>query len=297
MRQLKGIFIPIITPFENGHFAPSRLTQNLESWNQSAAAGYVVFGSTGEAPLLQETEKLEILRVARQAVGEGKLLIAGTGLESTEATVVFTMRVAELGADAALVLSPSFYQASLSPEAIRRHYVAIAEASPIPVLIYNVPKFTHLNLPLEVIAELSHHPKIAGVKDSAGNLTQLLELRERSNADFQILIGSDAIFFAGLAHHFNGAVLAIANLVPRECVALLHAVEAGEWDDARALAHRLFLIGRILSRYGVPGLKAALDELGYWGGIPRPPLLPVDDASREQIRNTLAQANLLSVPA
>ena len=292
--DLQGIFPPIPTPFENGHCAPHRLEENLAKWNDTGLSGYLVLGSNGEAPLLSEAEKLELVRVARQAIPAEKILLIGSGLESTDATSVLTYRLADLGADAALVLTPSFYRDQLTPEAMRRHFEAIAEASPIPILIYNVPKFTGVNLSIEAVVNLAQHANIIGMKDSSGNLGQLIELREKLPSNFQLLIGTDSVFFGGLAHGLRGAILAIANVAPRECVELFNAVEDEKWDVAQALANRIAPVGRaVASRFGVPGLKTALDEIGYFGGEPRPPLLSVSEKVREEIRLILQKAGLL----
>jgi 4-hydroxy-2-oxoglutarate aldolase len=292
--DLQGIFPPVPTPFENGHCAPHRLEKNLARWNDTGLSGYVVLGSNGEAPMLSEAEKLELVRVARAAIPAGKILLVGSGLEATDKTAVLTYRLAELGAEAALVLTPSYYRDLLTPEALRRHFEAVAEASPIPILLYNVPKFTGVNLPVEVIVKLAQHPNIIGMKDSSGQLGQLVELREKLPSSFQILIGTDSVFLGGLAHGLRGAILALANVAPRECVELFNAIEDEKWDVAQALANRIAPIGRaVTTRHGVPGLKAALDELGYFGGEPRPPLLPVSETVRQEIRLTLEKAGLI----
>jgi 4-hydroxy-2-oxoglutarate aldolase len=292
--DLQGIFSPIPTPFEDGRCAPHRLEENLARWNDTGLSGYLVLGSTGEAPLLSEAEKLELVRVARAAIPAGKILLAGSGLESTDATSVLTYRLADLGADAALVLTPSYYRDLLAPEAMRRHFETVAEAAPIPILIYNVPRFTGVNLPVEVVLNLAQHPNIIGMKDSSGQLDQLVELREKVPAHFQLIIGNDAVFLGGLAHGVRSAILAVANVAPRECVELFNAVEDERWDVAQALANRIAPFGRaVAGRFGVPGLKAALDELGYFGGNPRPPLLPVSEKVRDEIRLVLQQAGLL----
>jgi len=292
--DLQGIFPPIPTPFENGHSAPSRLEENIAKWNDTGLSGYLVLGSNGEAPMLSEAEKMELVRVARQAIPAGKILLVGSGLESTDATSVLTYRLADLGADAALVLTPSYYRDLITPDALRRHFEAIAEASPVPILIYNVPKFTGVNVTVDVVVNLSQHTNIIGMKDSGGNLGQLIELREKLPSTFQLLIGTDSVLLGGLAHGLRGAILALANVAPRECVELFNAVEDEKWDVAQALANRLAPIGRaVTTRFGVPGLKAALDELGYFGGEPRPPLLPVTEKMREEIRLILQKAALL----
>jgi 4-hydroxy-2-oxoglutarate aldolase len=292
--DLQGIFPPVPTPFENGHCAPRRLVENLERWNDTGLSGYLILGSNGEAPLLSEAEKLELVRAARREIPAEKILLVGSGLESTDATSVLTYRLAELGADAALVLTPSYYRDLLTPEAMRRHFEAVAEASPIPILLYNVPKFTGVNLPVDVVVKLAQHPNLIGMKDSSGSLSQLVELREKVPSTFQLLIGTDSVFFGGLAHGLRGAILALANVAPRECVELFNAVEDEKWDVAQALANRLASVGRTVTmRYGVPGLKAALDELGCFGGDPRPPLMPVSENARQEIRLILEKAGLI----
>ncbi len=293
--DLQGVFPPIPTPFENGHCAPHRLEENLARWNDTGLSGYLVLGSNGEAPLLSEAEKLELVRVARQAIPAGKILLVGSGLEATDATSVLTYRLADLGADAALVITPGYYRDLFTPEALRRHFETVAEASPIPILLYNVPKSTGVNLSIDVVVNLAQHPNIIGMKDSSGNLGQLIELREKAPAHFQLLIGTDSVFLGGLAHGLRGAILALSNVAPRECVELFNAVEDEKWDVAQALANRIAPVGRaVSSRFGVPGLKAALDELGYFGGDPRPPLLPVTEKVRDEIRLILQQAGLMA---
>lgn len=292
--NFRGVFPPIPTPFENSHFSPRRLKENFARWNETDLAGYVVLGSNGEAPLLSDAERLEVVRVAQQEIPAHKLLIVGTGMESTEATIVLTMRVADLGAAAALVVNPYYYREHFSSEALRRYYEAVAEASPIPILLYNVPKFTNFNLPVALVTQLAQHPNIIGMKDSAGNLAQLVELREKTPKDFQILLGSDSVFLAGLLHGMDGAILALANVAPRECVRLYEYAQKKMWEEARALAACLAPVGRmVVARYGVPGLKAAMGELGYFGGEPRPPLLPLTAEACEQIRAVLVASGIM----
>ncbi|MGH7496312.1 MAG: dihydrodipicolinate synthase family protein [bacterium] len=292
--NLVGVLPPVPTPFEGGHFAPKRLAENFARWHTTGLSGYLVLGSNGEAAYLSDAEKLEIVRVARREIPQEKLLLVGTGLEATDATRVLTCRVADLGADAALVITPSYYQEQMTMEALRRHYETVAENSPIPILLYNVPKFTHLNLPPDWVRQLAQHPNIIGMKDSAGNLAQLIELREKMPPDFRILVGSDPVFFAGLQAGAKGAILAIANIAPRICVALYQAVQEKNWEEAQTLARRLAPLGRVVvQKYGVPGLKAAMDEMGYFGGEARPPLSAL---KAEQIKEVCAVMHDVELP-
>jgi len=293
--DLRGIFPPLPTPFENARLATRRLQENIEKLADTGLAGYLVLGSNGEAPYLSEAEKIEIIRAARAAVPMEKLLLVGTGMESTALTTVFTIRAAELGADAALVLPPFFYPEQMTAEALRRHFETIADASPIPILLYNVPKFTHLSIPVEVIIRLARHENIIGLKDSSGNLGQLAALHEHASENFRVMFGTDGVLLGGLVHGLQGGILALANVAPRECVEMLRAVEEEELFVARTLMQRIAPVGRAATaRYGVPGLKAMLDALGYYGGDPRLPLLPVSPEVRAELKSMLETAGLLS---
>jgi 4-hydroxy-2-oxoglutarate aldolase len=293
--ELRGIFPPLPTLFEKGHTAPHRLQENIEKLSSTGLAGYLVLGSNGEAPYLSESEKIEIIRAAREVIPKDKIMMVGTGLESTALTTVFTMRAAELGADAALVLPPFFYPEQMTGEALRRHFEAIADASPIPILLYNVPKFTHINIPVDVVLHLAKHQNIVGIKDSSGNLGQLAALQEHASPQFRVMFGTDGVLLGGLVHGLQGGILALANVAPKECVEMLRAVEQEEIFAARDLMQRIAPVGRAATaRFGVPGLKAMLDLLGYYGGDPRPPLLPVTPQVRDELKKMLTTAGLLS---
>jgi 4-hydroxy-2-oxoglutarate aldolase len=293
--DLRGIFPPLPTPFENSHTAPRRLQENIEKLAGTGLAGYLVLGSNGEAPYLSEAEKIEIIRAARAAIPKDKIMLVGTGLESTAMTTVFTMRAAELGADGALVLPPFFYHEQMTAEALRRHFETVADASPIPILLYNVPKFTHLNIPVEVIIRLARHENIIGIKDSSGNLGQLAALQEHASPTFRVMFGTDGVLLGGLVHGLEGGILALANVAPRECVDMLAAVEREDLLEARTLMQRIAPVGRAATaRFGVPGLKAMLDLLGFYGGDPRPPLLPVTPEVRAELKKMLEVAGLRS---
>lgn len=293
--DLSGIFPPLPTPFERERLATSRLQENIEKLSDTGLAGYLVLGSNGEAPYLSEAEKIEVIRSARAAVSKDKTLLVGTGLESTALTTVFTIRAAELGADAALVLPPFFYPEQMTSEALRRHFETVAEASPIPILLYNVPKFTHIHIPIDIIVRLAKHENIVGIKDSSGNLGQLAALHEHASPKFRVMFGTDGVLLGGLVHGLQGGILALANLAPRECVEMLHAVANEDLLLARSLMQRIAPVGRAATaRYGVPGLKAMLDLLGYYGGDPRPPLLPVTAEVRADLKKMLEAAGLLS---
>ncbi|MBI3961930.1 MAG: dihydrodipicolinate synthase family protein, partial [Deinococcus sp.] len=271
--MFRGILVPITTPFTEGKVQLGRLEENLQKWNQTSLSGYVVLGSTGEFPYLDEQERESIIAAARAATPREKALLAGTGWESTAATIRFTQRASELGADAALVVTPSYYQGHLTPQVLEEHYLAVAESSPIPVLLYNVPQFTGVNLLPETVCRLAKHPRIQGIKDSSGNLTQLAEILKGCGGNFPVLTGAASILLGALVLGASGAVLGIANVAPERCVEVYNLFQAGKLEEARARQLELLALARgVGARFGVGGIKAAMDLVGYWGGLPRRPL-------------------------
>lgn len=294
MANFEGVFIPVVTPFRGEEVAYDRLAANLARWNELGLAGYVVLGSTGEFPLLSESEKERLLATAREHVPLSKPLIGGTGGESTPAAIRLTKRAAELGVDAVLIITPSYYKRAMTPTALERHYRAIADASPVPVLLYNFPANTGINLEPETVARLAEHPNIRGIKDSSGNVPQAAELIRLTPKTFQVLVGSAAAFLPALLLGGSGGVLAVGNVAPRECVELYGLARERRWEEARELAFRVNAVDTgIRVRFGIGGLKAALDLLGYYGGPPRMPLAAPDPDGIEEIKEILATAGLL----
>jgi 4-hydroxy-2-oxoglutarate aldolase len=291
----EGIFPPIPTPFAaDGAVAYDKLAANVERWGQTGIRGYVVLGSNGEYPYLSEEEKREAIRIVMQAAPADMPVIAGTGCESTAATIQLTEDCARFGVAAALVVTPHYYAGRMTPEALIRHYRSIADASPIPVLLYNVPKFTHINLDAAVIAELSGHPRIGGIKDSSGNVAQLGEYLNAAAADFAVLAGTASVLSSALALGCSGGILALANIAPEACVQIQHRALAGDMAEASRIQRRMLPVNKaVTATYGVAGLKAALDMLGYYGGPPRQPLLPSTPAEKEAIQAILTEASLL----
>jgi 4-hydroxy-2-oxoglutarate aldolase len=293
--SLKGVFPPIPTPLDTeGKVALDALADNLQRWNQYDLAGYVVLGSNGEAVYLTDVEKRRVLETAREAIPADKLLIAGTGCESTQETIATTLMAAEAGSDAALVVTPHYYRGGMTNESLLRYYASVADASPIPVLVYNVPKFTNIDLDAATIAQASQHPNIAGVKDSSGNIAKLSDVVRLASADFQVLAGTGGFFFAGLSLGAVGGVLALANVAPQESIEIQRLHEAGQREKAAELQRQMLPVNAaVTSGFGIPGLKAALDMLGYYGGPVRPPLLDLDEHGRQAMRGILAEAGLL----
>jgi len=292
--DLHGIFPPITTPFVDGEVAYDRLAANIEKWSQTGLKGLVVMGSNGEYVYLSAGEKRKLVEKTVASTPEHMLVIAGTGCESTKETIELTCDCAELGAHAALVVTPHYYGGRMNEAALQAYFTAVADHSPIPILLYNVPKFTHVNMSAKLVARLSGHPNIVGIKDSTGNVIQLGELANVVDADFNLLVGTAGALFGALTLGCVGGVLALANVAPQQCVKIYELLKDGNFEAAKKLQLKMIPVNQaVTATYGVPGLKAAMDMLGYFGGDPRPPLLPASDKEKSEIRNILIKAGLL----
>lgn len=294
--SLAGVFPPVPTPFDaHGDIAYPALVANLERWNQFALAGYVIAGSNGEAPYLTADERIALIETARPVIPQDRLLIAGTGCESTRETVALTRRAATAGADAALVVTPHYYAAKMTADILLGHYQAVADASPIPILIYNVPKFTHVNLDAQAVSRAAQHPNIVGIKDTSGDVAQLANTVRLAGPGFQLLAGSAGFFFAALALGAVGGILALANIAPIQALDIYRLYKAGAWDEAADLQRRMIPINAaVTARFDIAGLKAALEMLGYYGGPVRPPLAGLSVGERETLRAILVEGGILS---
>jgi len=294
--SLKGIMPPIPTPFDAaGDVHHGALVENLERWNQYDLRGYVVLGSNGEGVYLDEAEKVQVWETARRAIPADKLLVAGTGAESTRQTIAITRRAADAGADAALVVTPHYYGPKMTPDSLVQHYVKVADASPIPILIYNVPKFTNVNMDAAAVARAAEHPNIAGIKDTSGNITQLADTVRVVGPDFQVLAGSASFLLAGLTVGAVGGILALANIAPQKGLEITRLFEAGARDEAAELQRRMIPVNNaVTARFGIAGLKAALDMLGYYGGPVRSPLLGLTEGERQTLREILQEGEILT---
>jgi 4-hydroxy-2-oxoglutarate aldolase len=295
MREFEGVFIPAPTPFRGDEVAADRLRANIERWNQTDLAGYVMLGSTGEFPLLTEAERDRVFVVTRETISRDKVFIAGTGAESTQLTIRLTKRAAELGADAAIVITPNYYKTSLSkPAAQIRHYLAVAETSPVPVMLYNFPQNTGINLEPETVARIAEHPNVCGIKDSSGNIPQAVQIIHQTPKSFHVLVGAAAALLPSLAIGSSGGILALANIAAREYCEIYTLARQGRWEEAREMAYRIAYVDRVVhGRYGIGGLKAALDLQGFYGGPCRSPLGTPDGDAIEEIKEVLAAAGLL----
>lgn len=295
MASLEGVSIPLPTPFRGDDVAPDRLADNIQRWNATALAGYVILGSTGEFPMLNEAERERVLGAAREAIPRDKAFIAGTGTDSTLNTIRQTRRAAELGADLAIVITPHYFTKGFSPAATQvRHYHAVAEASPIPILIYNFPLNTGINLDAEAVAKIAAHPNVAGIKDSSGNIPQCAQIIDQTPKTFHVLVGSAAALLPALAIGAAGGIVALGVIAAREFCEVYGLARAARWEEARELAARMMPADRgIHGRYGIGGLKAALDLQGLFGGPCRSPLGTPDGDAIEDIKEVLATTGLL----
>lgn len=298
-RQPGGILAPVATIFGNdGELELAALTANLNVYAESELDGIVLLGSNGEFAMLEAVEREAVVETGVEAIGGRRIVLAGTGAESTRRTIGQTRHAAAAGVDFALVITPHYYKTRYDRAAMVRHYQAVAEASPIPILIYVMAAYTGFDLATPVIAELSRHPNIVGIKDSGGNAVKIADMMATVEPSFAVLAGSASSLLASLVLGATGGIVALGNIVPAACKQLHRLFEDGRLDEARDLQLRLMAPNAaVTTKYGVAGLKTAMELVGLRGGLPRPPMLPLNDEERADVRSTFAAAGLLGVPA
>jgi len=279
--NLHGIVPACVTPFINHHASPEAMQANIARWEQAGVHGYLIFGSTGEFMYLGDDERRAVLQAARAAIPQEKFLLAGCGAESTAKTLQYLQWAAEDGADAALVVTPVYYTRGKT-EAQRLHFLALANESPIPLLLYTVPAFTAYDLPLSLIEELASHPNIVGIKDSSGDLKRVaLQIGIQESQDFTLFAGSPNLAYPALSMGAAGSITAFSNIIPELMVALWQAVQDKEMARAAGLQRAITELHGKIGPMGIPAIKALLNYRGYQAGAPRSPLAPLDKASRE----------------
>jgi 4-hydroxy-2-oxoglutarate aldolase len=290
MMDFGGIYPALTTPFAaDGEVDAAALRQNIALYNQTAVAGYVVVGSTGESVMLSSSESEKVLATARDAAAPAKRLIAGTGAESTAETIRKTKIAAQLGYQAALVKTPHYYKPAYKPETQIAHFRSVADASPIPILLYSIPQFSGVTLETPEILTLAEHQNIIGIKDSSGDVRRLGEVIAGADSSFQVLTGSAAVIFPSLMMGARGAVLALASALPELCAALYELFRQKQFSEARELQIKLLLASkRIVSEAGIPGVKHVMDLRGYRGGGPRLPLQPVSEETKKRINEVIS---------
>jgi 4-hydroxy-2-oxoglutarate aldolase len=284
--KLEGIYPPITTPFDaDGNIYEAKLKHNVEKWNKTGLSGYVVCGSTGESVYLTTDEKIRLWEIVASHAASDKLLMAGTGMESVRETVDLTNRAAEMGYKAAMVRTPHYYKNLVSSaEAQALYFRSVADRSKIPLMIYNWPQATGVDIPAEAVVRLSEHPNIIAIKESSGNLEKVMKMIREVKPGFQVLVGSAPTLWPSFTVGAVGAVLAFANAAPYATITIWEAHRTRDQEAARdwqnRIGHAAFLV---TAKYGVPGLKYAMDLNGYYGGPPRLPLIPVSPAARTEI--------------
>jgi 4-hydroxy-2-oxoglutarate aldolase len=280
--DLAGIYPPIATPFREDEVDYAGLAHNVRRWMGTGLRGVLALGSNGEAASVDEDEAERVVATVREGVPRDRVLLVGTGRQSTRATIAATKRAARAGSDAVLVLTPFYFKAQMTPVALSEHYRAVADASPVPVLLYNFTNVTGLNLTSDTVAALSAHPNIVGLKDSNGDIGQVAGVVARVPAGFTVLVGSASTLHPALVVGAAGGIVAVANVVPEVCVKLYDLARAGKHDEARLLQRRLTpLANAVTAGYSIAGLKVAMEIAGYVGGGVRRPLRPAPPEARE----------------
>jgi len=290
--NLSGIFPAITTPFDDrGEPALDLLRSNVQVYNHSGISGYVVLGSTGEAVMLTAEESDRVLATARKAAAPGKVLIAGTGAESTAEAILRTNRAADLGYHAALVRTPHYYKSQMTPDVQAEHFQRVADTARIPVILYSVPQFTGIPIEAPLVAILTKHQNIAGIKESSGDVRRATDIIGAARGNFQTLVGSAGTLYASLQAGAVGAVLAIACVLPEKCVQLSELARRADSQKALAIQKQLLDSSSVLvARLGIPGIKFGMDEVGLAGGLARRPFLPLTEAQKQEARAAVQQA-------
>ena len=298
MKKFSGLYAPIITPFkEDESIDFDHLNSNLEKWVSQPLEGVIMPGSNSESAYLSDDEKVSIWKACVDVLAPaGKKLVAGTGVERTQDSIRLSEEAARIGAEAVLVLPPHFFTASMTHELLVKHFRAVADASALPVLIYNMPAFTGIDLALNTLVELAAHPNIIGIKDSGSNVIKMGSLLAAC-PDFLVLAGTGGALLPFLSIGASGGVMALANFAAEPLQHLYKAFLSGGWDEARKVQYALMEINTaVTTRFGVPGLKYAMDQTGFYGGPCRKPLLPVPAGTAAVIDgmiNKLKDAGLL----
>ena len=292
----KGIYTPIVTPFDaEEQINYASLKHNLDLWGKTDLDGIVVLGSNGEYVYLSKEEKLELIKFVIENFNKDKKIIVGTSCESTKETIELSKKVADLGADAILLLPPHYFKGAMKEEVLFKYFTDVADASPIPVMLYNMPGNTGINLSSALIARLSNHPNIVGVKDTSGNIVQIAEIVRDTNDDFAVFAGNAGYLLPALAVGARGATLALANIMPEECCKLVSLFKAGQLEEARVLQLKMLEINyTVTGRFGIPALKYALDLLGYNGGEVRRPLGTLSEENKKIVKKLLVQFGVLN---
>jgi len=293
--RVTGLLGPVTTPFaeSNGALDLEAFQKNLKAHVAAGLNGVVVAGSTGEAALLDREERRSLAETARSAIGAEKLVVVGAGAEATRTSVLLARDAAAAGADAVLVVAPHYYGSQMTVEALRAHYTRVADESPLPVLLYNIPRYMHFGLSAELVAELAQHPNIVGMKDSSGSQEALAGFLKSRSDSFGVLTGSAKLWSWALERGAVGGILAVSLFAPRVALEVMRIATGKAAADGGVAQARLDrLSGPIVGEMGVAGVKAALDAVGLTGGPLRPPLMPLEGAPLGEMNALLQEAGL-----
>jgi len=295
--NLEGTFLPVTTPFDSvtGDVDYAAFGANLRRWFGSPIRGILIGGSTGESVFLDEGERAKLIEEARAVIPDEALVIAGTGSEATRHAIQLTQQAAAAGADTVLVSPPAYFKGAMTQETLTSHYRAVADASPVPVLIYQVPlRLSTIEFSTDLVATLSDHPNIIGIKDSRGEIDLLVELVQQSVDGFQVLTGNGSVLYPALGIGAVGGIVAVGLMAADHAANISVAFREGRLEEAERLQEQIATVNQsIVGGMGVPGIKAALDLLGFSGGVPRPPLAPVSELGIEEVKGILETADLL----
>jgi 4-hydroxy-2-oxoglutarate aldolase len=285
MINLSGIFPPLPTSFDKDeNLALDKMQENIKQLSEYRLSGFLVLGSNGELVHLSEKEKNAVYEMAGESIPPGKLMIAGTGGQSTRETIALTKSAAAAGAEAVLVLNPFYFKGLMTTDALKGHYFAVADASDVPVIIYNMPGNSGMDITADTILEIASHPNIIGLKDSGGNVVKIGDIKYRAKPGFQILAGSAGFLVPALSVGAIGGILAAANIAPGQCIAMYDAFMAGDISTARKLQLEMIPVNDAVTRkWGVQALKEAMDHIGLYGGPARKPILPLSTETKTQL--------------
>lgn len=294
MLKLNGIFPPLTTAFDkNENLLLDKMSSNIKRLSQYDLAGYVALGSNGELVNLTDSEKQAVYETVRQATPSDKIMIAGTSGQSTRETINLTKMAAKAGADAVLVLNPFYFKSLMTREVLVNYYFEVAESSTVPVIVYNMPTNSGMDMDADTILAISAHPNIIGLKDAGGNVVKMGNIKHRVKPEFQILAGSAGFLLPSLSIGVVGGILALANFAPAECIEIYKSFSDGKLSQAKETQLKIIELNfAVTGKWGVPALKEAMDYLGYYGGLPRKPMLPLKQEIKDELIKIINKSSL-----
>lgn len=295
--DLKGIFPPLPTAFDDQeNLALDKMQANIQVLSKYDLAGFLVLGSNGELVHLTEEEKIRVYQECRKVIPEDKLMIAGTGGQTTRETIRLSKAAVDAGADAVLVLNPFYYKGLMTTDVLVAHYHDVADACPIPVIIYNMPANSGLDMTADQILAIADHRNIIGLKDSGGNITKIADIIGRAKPDFQVLAGSAGFLLSAFTVGAVGGILALANIAPQQCIDIQKHFQKNDLNKARKLQAAMIPVNTaITARWGVPALKTAMDSIGLFGGNARKPVQAISENIKTKLLSLLEQNQITNI--